>query len=249
MPRVKNVVRMYKALEQGVAVVFNDTDAGPSLVSSLRSQIQRHTEQLNAQMEAHQSQQQLEAERLAKEKLLAEERANQQRLLEEQKKREEEKELARQAEEARKLRVEEEQRALEVERQADQELLALVPTQGEEGVREQVGRMRDALKDDKAAFDVALGSLYTLIEQIVRKPEEISFRRVRRDHPKFMEDIGRHVGGREVLIAAGFKLEKLDGVPCFFSKEPNLETDMDGWSNWFDGLKKTLAVIEEEMIK
>ena len=28
-----------------------------------------------------------------------------------------------------------------------------------------------------------------------------------------------------------------------------LETDMDGWSEWFDTLKKSLAVIEEEMIK
>ncbi len=116
-------------------------------------------------------------------------------------------------------------------------------------MREQIDRMREALKNDRAVLDVALGSLYTLFEQIVRKPEEVNFRRVRRNHPKFMEDIGKYVGGREVLIAAGFRLEKLDGVPCFFSAEPHIETDMDGWSEWFDTLKKTLAVIEEEMIK
>ena len=109
--------------------------------------------------------------------------------------------------------------------------------------------MREALKDDRAALDVAIGSLYTLFEQIVRKPEETNYRRVRRDHPKFMEDIGQHVGGREVLIAAGFKLVTLDGVPSFLSKEPHIESDMDGWSNWFDALKKTLEVIEEEMLK
>ncbi|KAL7526913.1 hypothetical protein ACHAXR_004129 [Thalassiosira sp. AJA248-18] len=250
MFRVKNVVRIYKALEQGVAIIFHDTDAGgPSLVSSLQSQIQQHDEQLNAHVQAHQTQQQLESERLAKEKLAAEEHANQQRLLEEQTKKNEERELARRAEEARLRRVEEEQRVLDAERRADQELLALVPTLGAEGVREQIGRMREGLKDDRAALDVALGSLYTLFEQIVRKPEEINFRRVRRDHPKFMEDIGRHVGGREVLIAAGFKLEKLDGVPSFFSKEPHIESDMDGWSDWFDSLKKTLEVVEEEMLK
>jgi hypothetical protein len=145
--------------------------------------------------------------------------------------------------------LEEEQAAVDAERRADQELLAMVPMLGAEGVREQINCMREALKNDKAVLDVALGSLYTLFEQIVRKPEEVNFRRVRRNHPKFMEDIGRHVGGREVLIAAGFRLEKLDGVPCFFSAEPHIETDMDGWSEWFDTLKKMLAVIEEEMIK
>jgi hypothetical protein len=113
----------------------------------------------------------------------------------------------------------------------------------------QIDRMRSSLKDDKKSLDVALGSLYILFDQIVRKPEEVNFRRIRRDHPKFMEDIGRHIGGKEVLIAAGFSLEKLDGVPSFFSKEPNIESDMDGWSDWFDGLTKTLEVIEEEMIK
>eukprot|EP00571_Detonula_confervacea_P009504 CAMPEP_0172314192 /NCGR_PEP_ID=MMETSP1058-20130122/21908_1 /TAXON_ID=83371 /ORGANISM="Detonula confervacea, Strain CCMP 353" /LENGTH=480 /DNA_ID=CAMNT_0013027995 /DNA_START=84 /DNA_END=1526 /DNA_ORIENTATION=+ len=247
--RVKHVIRTHKALEQGVAIVFNETCIIPSIVSSLRSQIQHHTQQLNIQKQSHQSQQQLEEERLAKEKLLAKERADQRRLLEEQRKRDEEKELFRLAEEARVRRAEEEQRASEAERRVDEELLAFVPTIGADGVREQIGRMREALKDDRAALDVALGSLYTLFEQIVRKPEEINFRRVRRDHPKFMEDIGRHVGGREVLIAAGFKLDKLDGVPSFFSKEPHIESDMDGWSNWFDMLKKTLEVIEEEMLK
>ena len=234
IPRVKAAIRTYRALEKGADVLFNDSD----VVSALRSRIQQHTEQLNATIRAHRSQEQLEAERLAKERILAEERTNQQRLLEEQRKRDEERELARRAEEARMRRLEEERAAVDAEFRADQELLALVPTLGVDGVREQIGRMREALKDDRASLDVALGSLYTLFEQIVRKPEELNFRRVR-----------RNVGGREVLIAAGFELEKLDGVPCFFSAEPHIESDMDGWSEWFDTLKKTLAVIEEEMFK
>ncbi|KAL3823584.1 hypothetical protein ACHAXA_005565 [Cyclostephanos tholiformis] len=249
IPRVKAVIRKYSALEAGVDVLFTDTEAGPSVVSALRFGIQQHTAQSNAAMQARRSQEQLEAERLAKEMILAEERANQERMLVEKRKRDEERELARRAEEARMRRLEEEQAAVDAERREDQELLAMVPTLGADGVREQIDRMRKALKDDRAILEVALGSLYTLFEQIVRRPEEVNFRRVRRNHPKFMEDIGRHVGGREVLIAAGFKLEKLDGVPCFFSAEPNIETDMDGWSEWFNTLKKTLAVIEEEMFK
>jgi hypothetical protein len=249
IPRVKAAIRSYKALEGGLDALFNDTDAGLGVVSALRLDIQRHCAQLNDTIQARRSQEQLEAERLAGEMILAEERANRERLLVEQRKRDEERELARRAEEARIRRFEEEQAAIDAERRADRELLAMVPTLGADGVREQIDRMREALRNDRAVLDVALGSLYTLFEQIVRKPEEANFRRVRRNHPKFMEDIGRHIGGREVLIAAGFRLEKLDGVPCFFSAEPHIETDMDGWSEWFDTLKKTLAVIEEEMIK
>ena len=52
----------------------------------------------------------------------------------------------------------------------------------------------------------------------------------------------------EVLIAAGFVLGAIDDVPSFLSIEPNLEQDMDKWSAWFDLLKKTQEIIEEQMI-
>lgn len=246
--RLKAVIRTYRALENGMTNLFGDSTK-PSMIFLLRSQIQQHNEHMNATIQACLLQEQVEAECLIKERILAEEHETQQRLLEEKMKRDEERELARRAEEARVRRLEEEQAVIDAERRADFELLALVPILGVEGVREQIGRMREALRDDRVSLDVALGSLYTLFEQIIRKPEEVSFRRVRRNHPKFVEDIGRHVGGREVLIAAGFKVEKLDGVPCFFSAEPHIESDMDGWSTWFDTLKKTLTVIEEEMLK
>ena len=246
--RMKAVIRTYRALKNGLTNIYKDSTK-PSMISLLRSQIQQHNEHINATKQARLLQEQVETERLVKERILAEEREIQQRLQEEKRKRDEERELARRAEEARVRRLEEEQAVIDAERRADSDLLALVPIIGVEGVREQIGRMRDGLRDDRASLDLALGSLYTLFEQIIRKPEEVSFRRVRRNHPKFVEDIGRHVGGREVLIAAGFKLEKLDGVPCFFSAEPHIESDMDGWSNWFDTLKKTLTVIEEEMLK
>ena len=53
----------------------------------------------------------------------------------------------------------------------------------------------------------------------------------------------------EFLIAAGFELGAIDDVPCYLSKEPNIETDMDGWAAWFDLLKGTLDVLEQEMSK
>ena len=80
--------------------------------------------------------------------------------------------------------LKEEQALMEAERRADSKLLALVPVLGVDGVREQIGHMREALRDDRE-------SLYILFEQIIRKPDEVC------------RDIGRHVGGRgrEVLIA------------------------------------------------
>ncbi len=62
--------------------------------------------------------------------------------------------------------MEEEQAAVDAERRADRELLAMVPTLGTDGVREQIDRMREALKNDRAILDAALGSLYNLFEQI-----------------------------------------------------------------------------------
>lgn len=218
-------------------------------MKDIEAQISQHKEQLEAKAKAIQATKQSEAERVEQELRLAEQLAEEQRLKEEAAKRKEIEELAQRAQEARLRRLEEEQRAIDEEAEADKALLALVPVKGADGVRSQIDRMRTALKDDKKALDIALGSLYTLFDQIVRKPEEVNFRSIRRDHPKFMEDIGRHVGGQEVLIAAGFRLEKLDGVPCFFSKEPHIESDMDGWSDWFDGMKKYLEIVEDEMIK
>lgn len=183
---------------------------------------------------------------------MAEEGEYRRRVEGESERRREEEELARRAEEARRRRVEEEEAARRAEAEADRDLLASVPTLGGDGVREQIGRMRASLsgtEDGRASLAVALGSLHELFDQIVRRPEESNFRRVRRDHPQFVRDIGRHAGGREVLIAAGFSLERVDGVPCFLSREPHIESDMDGWSEWFDRLKKTLEVIEEEMMK
>jgi hypothetical protein len=62
--------------------------------------------------------------------------------------------------------LKEEQALMEAERRADSKLLALVPVLGVDGVREQIGHMREALRDDRE-------SLYILFEQIIRKPDEV----------------------------------------------------------------------------
>ncbi|KAL7446351.1 hypothetical protein ACHAXH_008703 [Discostella pseudostelligera] len=252
MERVKVVLRSYAALEVGVSMSLDDTISGPGVISTIRKQIKQHNEKLELKMHALKSREQEEADRLALEAIHVEEMERQRILLAEQARREEEETLARLAHEARIRRMEEERAAEDAVRAADRELLALVPNIGPDGVRTQIGHMKMAIMNDNnveggALLSIALSSLRDMFTQIVRHPEEMKYRTVRRDHPKFIEDIGRHVGGREILIAAGFRLENVEGVPCLYSKEPDVEKDMDGWSDWFDNLKKTLEIIEDEI--
>jgi PUB domain. len=145
-------------------------------------------------------------------------------------------------------RLREEEEAKRRVRENERNWLASIP-KGVEGVKMMLERLRKACEGNKKELDVALDALYTLFSQIASNPENVQFRRVRRDHPRFLEDIGRHDGGKEVLIAAGFVFAEVDGVDCFFSKEPDLEHDMDAWSQWFDVIRGTVSAIEEEMIK
>ena len=161
--------------------------------------------------------------------------------------------LRREATEARRRREEAKAREERERREADAALVAAVEP-GTGGVRAELGRLRVACLTEPggggtAALGAALGALCTLFGQIVARPEEAKFRRIRRNHEGFVRDIGRHPGGREVLIAAGFRPHSIDGVPCLVSSEPDLERDMDGWSAWFDLLKVTKAIVEEEMAK
>lgn len=269
LTRVSNLLKKYDAVQRGVEIAFHGDDtetnntsstscnANASLSSSLVQQLQReiqiqqeHQEQMEKLIHAEQ-QTMLHAQQQAQQE---EERKRQKEQMEETIRLQQEREdLARRAEHARCERMEEERRVLEMEarrlqmeREADDAFLASVP-KGLDGVKEQLHVLRQNC--NKEDLDTALGALYTLFSQINSKPEEIKFRRIRRDHPKFVNDIGRHLGGKEVLIAAGFTFTEMDGVKCFFSKEPDLKSDMDGWSEWFNLMKNTLATIEEEMIK
>ena len=211
-----------------------------SVVSSLRSAVEAQQEaQRQAAEKADLERQKEEDERRAaeKEKEMQEEVERQQRAAE---RAAEEADLARRAEQVRQAQRREQEAAA----QAERDWIASIP-KGPEGVKQQIQILKDDTEADPAAQKAALSALLVLFTQIAQHPEEINFRKIRRDHPKFHQDIGRHKGGREIFIAAGFKLMTLDEIPCFYSKEPNLETDMDAWSDWFDGIKSNLAVVKE----
>jgi hypothetical protein len=159
---------------------------------------------------------------------------------------------------------------------------------GAEGVELYIRQLKDTTADNVVAQSKALTSMFMIFDQIQRHPEEVNFRKIRLSHEGFHNDIGRHKGGIELLIAAGFRPTKLpttsgenngDGggggsinnananegnddndagagldveVPttaCLVSNEPNLETDMDGWSAWYDLNKATFDILQTEVQK
>lgn len=249
--RVTAVLETYDALKEACSLAFDENEG---IVQDLQTIVTR--QQQVAKLELLRKREEDE-KRIQEEKLKA-----QQQLQEEEKRRQQEElaraqqeaELSRRAQEARAAREQAEQRALqqEEERRMEQERIDREwmdsIKHGPEGVKEQLRILKEATATESGAYSTAVSALHTLFSQIVAHPEEVNFRRVRKNHPKFHQDIGRHDGGREVLIAAGFRLGAIDDVPCFISTEPNIETQMDEWSEWFDLLKATLEVLEQELI-
>lgn len=248
----------YDALTQAIQAAFHNTQDSndATVVEELRSVVAKQQELARKETLAKQE---LEQNQREQDNLLEEKRRQEEEKLQRQQqlaKAQEEAELSRRAQELREKRQEEERRALELEQQRrreqeqeqkDREWMDSVQ-KGPDGVRQQIECLKQSTADEPGAFPTALGALHTLFSQIVAHPEQVNFRRVRKDHPKFHQDIGRHQGGREFLIAAGFRLGAIDGVPCFISTEPDIETQMDEWSDWFDLLKATVEILEQELI-
>eukprot|EP00553_Chaetoceros_curvisetus_P011074 CAMPEP_0204638256 /NCGR_PEP_ID=MMETSP0717-20131115/38995_1 /ASSEMBLY_ACC=CAM_ASM_000666 /TAXON_ID=230516 /ORGANISM="Chaetoceros curvisetus" /LENGTH=327 /DNA_ID=CAMNT_0051657971 /DNA_START=79 /DNA_END=1062 /DNA_ORIENTATION=+ len=253
MKRVVDLLDEYETLCHAMDIVHgvksieddNESEKEP-LVLELERKIKKQNDELENSRKKREEEQilkQHEEERLKDEAAKQQKRREEEEMLRLQAERAE---LATRAEIARRERIQNELRAAEMEREAERTFLNSIDV-GVEGVKQQLERIRKSCS--KADLDIALDALYTLFSQIQSKPEERKFRSVRRDHPKFNEDIGRHEGGKEVLIAAGFTYVEIDGIKCFFSKEPDLASDMDGWSEWFDLIKGTVTAIEEEMMK
>lgn len=242
--RVQVLVDKCDILYQAIPIEHGedqDKSSNRGLLLKLQQQHERQQE------EAQQAQEEEEKLRL----LLDEQKRleREQRIKEEQRKAlEEEERLARERsleeEELHRQAILARQRRLAQE-QAEQDWMGSIP-KGPDGVRKQIHALKEATQGDPQAQVRALQSLMQIFQQINAHPEETKFRRIRKNHQQFNQDIGRHKGGVEILIAAGFVSGAIDDVPSYFSIEPDIEKDMDGWAKWFDSLKTTLEILEEE---
>ncbi|GMI01117.1 hypothetical protein TrST_g9333 [Triparma strigata] len=87
--------------------------------------------------------------------------------------------------------------------------------------------------------------LLQLYTQINSRPEDELTRKVKLDNERFHEDCGQYEGGQEALIAAGWKLQTLENIKYLTLVEPNLETNLDAWSDWYDAIKANLVTLKE----
>lgn len=242
--RVTELVAAFDALSQAMpsSTLTTSSEGHTTLdfLMELQSKVQQEQQEQERIQKNQEETTRLEQERLEKDaerKRLEKEQQEQRKQQEEQERIARENEIFRQrAEEARRQRS---------ELQAAEHAWVASITRSPDGVKEQLEVLKQSTANDPQAQKAALSALLQLFQQINAHPEETNFRRIRRDHEKFNQDIGRHQGGREILMAAGFELGAIDEVPCFISKEPDIEKDMDGWSAWFDLLKATLQILQE----
>lgn len=205
--------------------------------------------------ELYRKQQSQEEVRIANQR--QEEEFRQQQLLHEKERaRLEQEQLERQKEHDARIKAEQEARELHekanevrqarlLQQQQEQEWFDSIQ-KGASGVSFYMEKLKEATANEPPGVQTrAFNSLLTIFQQINAHPEETKYRRIRRNHEQFIQDVGRHDGGVEVLLAAGFVLGAVDDVPCYLSKEPDIERDMDGWSAWFDLNKVTLELLQQ----
>lgn len=252
--RVEIILQKYQVLDKAVSTLRERTDDNQQNIPTeiiLNNIIQQKEE--DEAIQEKQLEEEREQNRLLQKKNeeLAEKERQQEEISKAMLKEKERQRLAELAEKNRLARLEkelqrqeEEYRKKEEERQADINFENSIE-KGLTGMKQQLCLLRTLPKED---YKICLNSLKTLFTQILSKPEEVKHRKIRRDHERFLQDIGRHVGGKEFLIAAGFQLSIDENeIPCFISKEPDIENDMDGWSVWYDNLKLAVDVLEQEI--
>mmetsp|Transcript_39511 Transcript_39511/g.95562 ORF Transcript_39511/g.95562 Transcript_39511/m.95562 type:complete len:362 (+) Transcript_39511:30-1115(+) len=249
--RVTYVLQIYNSVRQyvpddrtqvGKGTDINSMDVAPDNPLCLLEK------QYNKEQEEEKMQIELEEKQSLQEQIKKAEDERRRQLEEEQKQKQQKEEEERvQQEERERLHIQAEQvrQARAMEQQQEQEWFESIQ-KGPEGVKHYLEKLKQSTCNQPALVHAkAVESLYRIFQQINAHPEETKFRRIRRDHEQFVEDVGRHGGGVEVLIAAGFVLGAIDDVPCYLSKEPDIEKDMDGWSKWFDVNKATFEILEE----
>jgi len=98
----------------------------------------------------------------------------------------------------------------------------------------------------------AVRELTSVWKSIVAHPESEECRVINAMNSEFRKGIASISGGREILAAAGFKLslteeeteEKIIQHVQYVLEEPDLATDMDRWTAWFDIQKLVLEQLE-----
>lgn len=264
MVRVKSVIQIYSALQSAAEIFFKSTcplstdtstEEGPTMKTFfqiIQNALQEQKQYIQQKKEKEERSLQEEVDKQNLETQLQQNLMKQKEEEQRQMQLEREREIAQKANVARLAKEEQEKREKQakIESKAAEEQYFNSIVKGEEGVQIQLKRLNQLREEKLQDYTIAIKSLMTIFKQIVSSPDNEEFRKIRKDHERFHQDIGRHEGGCELLIAAGFKMIRAeDDSFIFFLREPLIEFDMDAWSQWFDGLKSVLKLIEDAMLK
>jgi len=116
-------------------------------------------------------------------------------------------------------------------------------TPGPDALAEATGLLSAGSEQDGG---VARRELHKLFERVVAHPESEACRTINAMNKVFRAKVAPVPGALEVLVAAGFELRLVvetsdSGVETksvvYFWPEPDLASDMDGWTAWFDFVK------------
>lgn len=184
--RVETILNAYADLRSAVLKLLGDASDDPDTVVVPIEVIRKRAEEEDKEKE-QQEQEARKARELEDEAKRFEEarKAEELRIAEESRRLEEERqrvETARLLEEARLTRMRQQQEA----ERADRAWIDSIE-KGPNGVRKQLNILIESTDGDPSARSVAINALHTLFSQIVSRPEENNFRRIRRDHPKFLQ--------------------------------------------------------------
>ena len=87
------------------------------------------------------------------------------------------------------------------------------------------------------------------MSNICSEPEKELYRKIDKDNYRFQEDFGKFEGGYHFLLSMGFKevYDEIESKTMFYLEEPDVNEDMDAWTDWFDSMKDYKTFLEDCM--
>jgi len=154
-------------------------------------------------------------------------------------------EQAQLAREAKENAQRAEEEAKQLAREAMEKELYSVPV-GEQGVAQALQRLQVATSGPNSKeYKEAMKALAQMYGGMVSKPEDARFRKIRLSNQLFQSQIGQYDGGKQVFTGSGFRLIEEEEENFLFLKEPDLMSDFEGWSEWFNLLKVAKDMISD----
>nr|CCA20172.1 conserved hypothetical protein [Albugo laibachii Nc14] len=119
---------------------------------------------------------------------------------------------------------------------------------GKEGLRQALLTLERNV-DDKALYRSKLDKVHKIVSNICSEPEKELYRKIDKDNYRFQEDFGKFEGGYHFLLSMGFKevYDEIESKTMFYLEEPDVNEDMDAWTDWFDSMKDYKTFLEDCM--